>query len=87
MLVCDCATCRALAGFLKKVEDDPSYDKSKAKYLLKIVRGTAPHAIREKVELYIEHFAATVQGEIGGRAKAMVSPLASARGALQAGGG
>ena len=57
---------------LKKVEDDPRYDKKKAEYLLKSFVELHPHAIGEKVRIMVEHFAAQVQGEIGGRAKAMI---------------
>jgi type I restriction enzyme R subunit len=57
---------------LKKVEDDPRYDKRKAEYLLKSFVDLHPHAIEAKVRLCVEHFAAQVQGEIGGRAKAMI---------------
>ncbi|OGK85709.1 MAG: hypothetical protein A2X53_03345 [Candidatus Rokubacteria bacterium GWA2_70_23] len=57
---------------LKKVEDDPRYDKKKAEYLLKSFVELHPHAIGEKVRICVEHFAAQVQGEISGRAKAMI---------------
>ncbi len=57
---------------LKKVEDDPRYDKRKAEYLLKSFVELHPHAIGEKVRICVEHFAAQVQGEISGRAKAMI---------------
>ena len=57
---------------LKKIEDDPRYDKKKAEYLLKSFVELHPHAIGEKVRVMVEHFAAQVQGEIGGRAKAMI---------------
>jgi type I restriction enzyme, R subunit len=57
---------------LKKVEDDPRYDKSKAQYLLKSFVDLHSHAIGEKVRVMVEHFAAQVQNEIGGTAKAMI---------------
>jgi type I restriction enzyme R subunit len=57
---------------LKTTEDDPRYDKSKASYLLKSFVELHPHAINEKTRLMVEHFAAHVQGQIGGRAKAMI---------------
>ncbi len=57
---------------LKKIEDDPRYDKRKAERLLRSFVDLHPHAINEKVRIMVEHFAAQVQGEIGGRAKAMV---------------
>src|SRR6059036_59667 len=55
----------------KKVEADPHYDKRKAQYLLRSFVELHPHAIGEKVRIMVEHFAAQVQGEIGGKAKAM----------------
>jgi type I restriction enzyme R subunit len=66
------ATYKAYWRLLKKVEDDPRYDKKKAEYLLKSFVELHPHAIGEKVRICIEHFAAKVQGEIGGKAKAMI---------------
>src|SRR5207244_7357386 len=57
---------------LKKIENDPRYDKSKAEYLLKSFVELHPHAIAEKVQIMVEHFAAQVQNEIGGKAKAMI---------------
>jgi type I restriction enzyme R subunit len=57
---------------LKKIEDDPRYEKKKAEYLLKAFVELHPHAINEKVRVCLEHFAAQVQGEIRGRAKAMI---------------
>ena len=56
----------------KTVEDDPSYDKQKAAYLLKSFVELHPHAIGEKVRIMVEHFAERVQNRIGGRAKAMI---------------
>jgi len=57
---------------LKKVEDDPRYDRKKAEYLLRSFVELHPHAIGEKVKICVEHFAAQVQGEIAGKAKAMI---------------
>ncbi|MCY3817954.1 MAG: putative DNA binding domain-containing protein [Gammaproteobacteria bacterium] len=57
---------------LKKVEDDPRYDKRKAEYLLKSFVDLHPHAIGEKIAICVEHFAAQVAAEIGRRAKAMI---------------
>ena len=57
---------------LKKIEDDPRYDKKKAEYLLKSFVELHPHAIGEKVKICVEHFATQVQGEIGSKAKAMI---------------
>jgi type I restriction enzyme R subunit len=57
---------------LKKVESDPRYDRQKAEFLLKSFVDLSSHAIAEKVRIMVEHFAAQVQGEIAGRAKAMI---------------
>jgi type I restriction enzyme R subunit len=65
-------TYKAYWRLLKKVEGDPRYDKKKAEYLLKSFVELHPHAIAEKVRICVEHFAAQVQGEIGGKAKAMI---------------
>jgi type I restriction enzyme R subunit len=65
-------TYKAYWRLLKKVEDDPRYDKRKAEYLLKSFVELHPHAIAEKVKICVEHFAAKVRGENGGKAKAMI---------------
>ena len=66
------STYTAYWKLLKKIEDDPRYDRKKAEYLLKSFVELHPHAIAEKVKVCVEHFAASVQGEVGGRAKAMI---------------
>jgi type I restriction enzyme, R subunit len=65
-------TYKAYWRLLKRVENDPRYEKKKARYLLKSFVELHPHAIGEKVRIMLEHFAAQAQGEIGGKAKAMV---------------
>ena len=66
------ATYKAYWRLLKKIEDDPRYDKRKAEHLLKSFVDLHPHAIGEKIAVCVEHFAAQVASEIGGRAKAMI---------------
>ena len=66
------ATYKAYWRLLKKIEGDPRYDRTKAEYLLKSFVELHPHAIAEKVKICADHFATQVQGEIGGRAKAMI---------------
>ncbi len=56
----------------KTIEDDPRYEKKKAAHLLKSFVELHPHAIGQKVEIMVEHFASEVQDKIGGRAKAMI---------------
>ena len=57
---------------IKKIEEDPRYDKSKADYLLRSYVDLHPHAITEKVRVMVDHFVGNAQSEIGGKAKAMV---------------
>jgi type I restriction enzyme R subunit len=66
------STYTAYWRLLKKIEDDPRYDRKKAEYLLKSFVDLHPHAIGEKVRICVGHFAAQVQAEIGGKAKAMI---------------
>ena len=80
-------TYKAYWRLLKKIEDDPRYDKKKAEYLLKSFVELHPHAIGEKVRIMVEHFAA--QGAGRDRRQGQGDdrhPLAPARRALQAGG-
>lgn len=65
-------TLKVYWNLLKKVEDDPHYERDKASYLLQSFVGLHEHAIRKKVEIMVEHFHQQVAGRIGGRAKAMV---------------
>jgi type I restriction enzyme R subunit len=44
-------TYKAYWRLLKKIEDDPRYDRSKAQYLLKAFVELHPHAIGEKVRI------------------------------------
>jgi len=57
---------------LKTIEDDPRYEKIKAAYLLKSFVDLHPHAISEKVGIMLDHFAAKVQSNVEGAAKAMI---------------
>ena len=59
-------------SLLKKAADDPHYDRDKAAYLLRKFVDLHPHAIREKTEIIVDHFAAQVAHRINGHAKAMV---------------
>jgi type I restriction enzyme R subunit len=66
------STYQAYWRLLKKIEDDPRYEKRKAQHLLKSFVELHPHAIDEKVRIMAEHFATQVQDQIGGQAKAMI---------------
>ena len=59
-------------ALLKKVKDDPRYDRKKAEHLLKAFVGLSDHTINKKVAIMVEHFRNHVAQRIGGRAKAMV---------------
>ncbi len=65
-------TYRAYWRLLKKIEDDPRYDRQKAEFLLKSFVELHPHAIGEKVRIMVDHFASEAQSAIGGNAKAMI---------------
>ena len=61
-------------GLIKKVEDDPLFDKKKAKKKLRRYVEGHDHAIRLKAEIMVDHFHESVMagGKIGGQARAMV---------------
>ena len=61
-------------GLVKKVEDDPLFDKKKANKKLRKYVESHDHAIRLKAEIMVDHFHAQVlaAGKIGGKARAMV---------------
>lgn len=58
--------------FVKTVEGDPAIPKKKGARLLSKFKELHPHNIEQKTEVMIEHFRAHVQGQLGGRGKAMV---------------
>lgn len=59
---------------VKKVEDDPEFDKKKARKKLRRYVESHDHAIRLKTEIMVDHFHDHVlaPGKIGGKARAMV---------------
>ena len=59
---------------VKKVEDDPEFDKKKARKKLRRYVESHDHAIRLKAEIMVDHFHDHVlaPGKIGGKARAMV---------------
>jgi len=59
-------------SLLKKVKDDPHYDREKASYLLRSFVDLHEHAIQKKVEIMVGHFVNQVAKRINGRAKAMI---------------
>ena len=59
-------------GLLKKIEDDPEYDKKKAERLLIGYVEKHEHAIEKKIKIIVEHFEEKITDEIYGKAKAMI---------------
>jgi len=67
-------TYQSFYALLKKIEDDPEYDKKKAQKKLKSYVEGHNHAIKKKSILMIEHFMDKVvkKKKMGGKAKAMM---------------
>ncbi|MDQ3191774.1 MAG: type I restriction endonuclease [Bacteroidota bacterium] len=67
-------TYQSYYALLKKIEDDPEYDKLKAQKKLKAYVESHEHAIKKKAILIVEHFMESVirQKRMGGFAKAML---------------
>lgn len=65
-------TFKVYFSLLKKIEDDPQYEKKKALSLLKSYVGLHEHAINKKTKIIIEHFWSQVRHRIGEAAKAML---------------
>jgi type I restriction enzyme R subunit len=67
-------TYQSYYALLKKIEDDPEYDKLKAQKKLKAYVESHDHAIKKKAILIVEHFMENVirKKRMGGFAKAML---------------
>lgn len=67
-------TYQSYYALLKKIEEDPEYDKKKAQKKLKAFVESHEHAIKKKSKLMIDHFMDAVIGQkkMGGKAKAML---------------
>jgi type I restriction enzyme R subunit len=65
-------TYQAYFELLKKVADDPEYNKKKAERLLIGYVERHDHAIDTKVQIMVEHFEEKIADDIFGQAKAMV---------------
>jgi type I restriction enzyme R subunit len=59
-------------GLLKKIEDDPEFDKKKAERLLVGYVERHEHAIGKKTEIMVRHFEEKIASKDGGKAKAMI---------------
>ena len=57
---------------LKRIEDDPRFEKRKASSLLRSYVDLHPHSIDQKIQIMVDHFQGQVASKIGGRAKAMI---------------
>ena len=67
-------TYQSYYALLKKIEDDPEYDKIKAQKKLKAYVESHEHAVKKKTILMVEHFMESVvrPKRMGGFAKAML---------------
>ncbi len=67
-------TYQSYYALLKKIEDDPEYDKQKAQKKLRHYVESHEHAIRKKTALIVDHFIDEVikKRKVGGLAKAML---------------
>ncbi|PIZ35897.1 DEAD/DEAH box helicase family protein, partial [Candidatus Aquicultor secundus] len=65
-------TYKSYFNILKKIEDDPRYDKKKAAFLMRLFVDLHEHTISKKVAIIIEHFVEHSMGRIDGKAKAMI---------------
>ena len=67
-------TYQSFYSLLKKIEDDPEYDKKRAQKKLKAYVEGHDHAIKKKSKLMIDHFFENViqKKKMGGKAKAMM---------------
>ncbi|MCX6020308.1 MAG: DEAD/DEAH box helicase family protein [Chloroflexi bacterium] len=75
-------TYKTYFSLVKRIEDDPQYDRKKGTYLLRSYVDLNEHAIARKTEIMVRHFHEQVRHRIDGQAKAMVvtrSRLAAVR--------
>jgi type I restriction enzyme R subunit len=65
-------TYRTYWNLLKKIEEDPHYDRKKASYLLRRFVDLHHLTIEKKVAIIVAHFVEQVRPRINGKAKAMI---------------
>ncbi|MCC6392898.1 MAG: type I restriction endonuclease subunit R, partial [Bryobacterales bacterium] len=65
-------TFKVYFALLKKIADDPKYERKEATYLLRSYADLHEHGLRTKTSLILEHFHGQVKDKIGGKAKAML---------------
>ncbi len=59
-------------SLLKKIEDDPEFQKSKAQRMMIDYVERHEHAINKKVNVMVSHFVQNLASQINGQAKAMI---------------
>lgn len=59
-------------SLLKKIQNDPEFEKKKAQRLILEYVERHEHAIEKKIDIIVKHFANTIADKIDGRAKAMI---------------
>ncbi|HUQ92328.1 MAG TPA: type I restriction endonuclease [Bryobacteraceae bacterium] len=65
-------TFKVYFALLKKIADDPKYERKEATYLLRSYADLHKHGLRTKSSLMVDHFQGHVKEKIGGKAKAML---------------
>ena len=65
-------TYQSYYALLKKIEDDPEYDKKRAQKKLKAYVESHEHAIKKKSILMISQFLENLNKKVGGKGKAMM---------------
>jgi type I restriction enzyme, R subunit len=65
-------TYQAYWNLLKRIDQDPRYEKGKASALLRRFVELHPHAVEDKIATIVEHFNTQVAHHIDGKAKAMI---------------
>lgn len=63
---------RSYYEVMKKVEEDPEFDKKKSAQRLRTFVESRPETIEKKSAIIVEHFCTKVFSKIGGKARAMV---------------
>ncbi|MEF2174929.1 MAG: type I restriction endonuclease [Candidatus Absconditabacteria bacterium] len=65
-------TYKTYFSIVKKIDNDPKFEKSKAFQLIKKYVDLHSHSINKKVEIIVNHFWENIKDQIGGKAKAMI---------------
>lgn len=65
-------TFKVYFALLKKIADDPKYERKEGTYLLRSYADLHEHGLRTKTSMMIDHFCGQVKDRIVGQAKAML---------------